>query len=101
MTNASLPASSQALNGLSRKRKRVPYDHPDYDADETVIELRDRVAHWAAGMSPSERTRLRKAILEREEIEAEVSEEAAGKKRWSPFVAGQSCLSPICCVGPD
>lgn len=90
LSNSSLPASSQALNGLNRKRKRVSYDHPDYDADEAVIELRDRVAHWAAGMSPSERARLRKAVLDKEEIDAEVSEDAAGKKRWSPFNAGPS-----------
>lgn len=50
-----------------------------------MIEPRDRVAHWAAGMSAAERARLRKAVIGKEDFEVDLSDEAANKRRRALF----------------
>ncbi|ORY31420.1 transcriptional regulator of RNA polII, SAGA, subunit-domain-containing protein [Naematelia encephala] len=103
--NAGSPISSSHVpqSPLSaRKRKRALPEDPDFDIDESYIEPKARVQHWMSGITGKERSRLRRAIIERqageEDAEGEEEEEdwAAGgggakAKKWSP---GQAITMP-------
>jgi transcriptional coactivator HFI1/ADA1 len=88
--SAAPPTAAQAL---SRKRKRVGVDDPEFDIDDTYIEPRARVHHWVVGMSSRERARVRRVVMGRGPVpevdgagEDEDSPEwDARKRRWSLF----------------
>jgi transcriptional coactivator HFI1/ADA1 len=67
--NASAPSLHSLISpntGL-RKRRRVGYDDPEYDVDESYIEPRGRVQGWMSGISRRDIARIRRAVVNREE----------------------------------
>lgn len=95
-TNTIVPASPMNI----RKRKRVGYDDPEFDIDESIIEPKSRVHQWATGiLATKERHKIKRTwhkMLQAEEEEPKEAEDplwAADKRGLSlPMQAGKPWL---------